>query len=384
MPMDWEERPLGHNSLHTGSAPTTRAFHSAVYDNINNRMTIFGGYHYDTVNGSTYLNDVWVLSNANGLGGTPAWTQLLPTGGPPDGRDEHTAIYDITNNRMTIFGGSVGDEYIYLNDIWVLSTANGLGGTPAWTHLTWSGNTPAERYSQVAVYDNTNNQMTIFGGANYYSGPLNDVWVLSHPNGLGAPEAGFYGTPTSGIGPLPVSFVDTSFFNPSSWNWNFGDGITTGFTLSSTTTHIYGIVTTPTSYTVQLVVSNSYGTSTSTQINYINVIEPGPTADFTGAPLSGYGLLTVYFFDGSNSLYGNSTKWNWSFGDGSTSNIQNPVHIYSKVSTTTPYTVQLIVITNFGIDTATKNNYVIILPSPAVEDWNLYSTKLESMDAKKE
>lgn len=204
------------------------------------------------------------------------------------------------------------------------------------------------------------------------------MWVLSNALGLGIPQAGFYGTPTTGNGSLQVNFIDTSFPHPTSWNWNFGDGVTTGFTLSPTTTHTYGTVASSTTYTVQLIVSNSFGTTTSTQINYIHVTEPAPTASFTGAPLSGYGSLTVYFFDMSNNLYGNSTSWNWSFGDGSTSIIQNPVHIYSNVSSTTPYTVQLIVTTNFGSDTSTKDDFIIIFPLPAVEDWMLYSTEMNN------
>ncbi len=71
--------------------------------------------------GRDWQNDVWVLSNANGLGGTPVWTQLSPNPDPligyPMPRSSHTAVYDNTNNRMTIFGGSNGSTT--LNDSWV-------------------------------------------------------------------------------------------------------------------------------------------------------------------------------------------------------------------------------------------------------------------------
>jgi hypothetical protein len=159
----------------TGSAPTTRYAYTAVYDAVNNRMTIFGG-----ISGGTNLNDVWVLSNANGLGGTPAWTQLTPTGSAPTTRWAPTAVYGNTNNRMIIFGGISGGSY--LNDVWVLSTANGLGGTPAWIQLAPTGSTPTTRYLHTAVYDNTNNRMTLFGGYNPNMDYLNDVWVLNMAN----------------------------------------------------------------------------------------------------------------------------------------------------------------------------------------------------------
>ena len=142
-------------------------------------MTIFGGLY----SGSLSLNDAWVLNYANGLGGISSWTQLTTTGGPPLARQLHTAVYDTANNSMTVFGGRSNGGGI-LNDVWVLSNANGLGGSPTWTQLTTTGNAPVARYGHSAIYDVTNNLMTIFGGQ-ISGGFLNDVWVLSNANGLG-------------------------------------------------------------------------------------------------------------------------------------------------------------------------------------------------------
>ncbi len=169
----------------TGNVPEIRYAHTAVYDATNNRMIIFGGSNNNGSSG--LLNDVWVLRNASGLGGTPAWIKLTPNPDPSNGlpaeRYAHTAVYDADHNRMTIFGGWNGSSY--LNDVWVLSNANGLGGTPAWTKLspTGTGRLPSGRQLPTAVYDATNNRMIVFGGDN--GSFLNDVWVLSHANGLG-------------------------------------------------------------------------------------------------------------------------------------------------------------------------------------------------------
>ncbi len=376
----WER----NTSVDTAST-LVRFAHTAVYDDANNIMTVFAGG-----NNTGWLNDVWVLNNSDNRENSN-WTQLTPLSDPvygfPATRDYHKAIYDSINNRMTIFGGWYDwTTQIFLNDVWVLTNANGLDTTvPAWIQLIPTPDPiyglPTTRANHTALYDIANNRMIIFGGVCGYTNTdpnqeCNDVWVLSSPNGLSAPEPGFYGTPTTGIGPLQVSFVDTSKLKPTSWNWNLGDGVTTGFTLSSTTTHIYGIVAAPTTYNVQMIVSNSYGTTTSTMFNYISVTEPGPNSYLSGAPLYGYGSLTVYFFDGSDSLYGNSTSWHWTFGDGSTSNLQNPVHIYAPVSSVTAYTVQLIVTTNFGASTTTMPNYIIVFPLPAVEDWMFYSSDI--------
>lgn len=158
-------------------------------------MTIFGGY--GGLDGTTFLNDVWVLSTANGLGGTPAWKKLTPTPDPtyglPTARLGHTAVYDNTNNRMIIFGGQAGPpSNPVLNDVWVLSHANGLGGTPAWSLVSTLGMTPVPREGHTAVYDSTNNRMTIFGG--FGGSYLNDVWVLSDASNVPVEDWILYST----------------------------------------------------------------------------------------------------------------------------------------------------------------------------------------------
>ena len=54
-----------------------------------------------------------------------------------------------------------------------------------------------------------------------------------------------------------------------------------------------------------------------------------PLAQFTSDIMVGYEPLTVQFTDTSLNK---PTKWSWNFGDGSTSNLQNPVHTYASVS----------------------------------------------------
>ncbi|TAN35432.1 HYR domain-containing protein [Patescibacteria group bacterium] len=182
----------------TGGPPVTRMLHTAVYDQTNNRMIVFGGRNGPTFSGycspsnTECLNDVWVLQNADGLGGTPTWTQLFPAGTPPSRRGYHAAVYDSANNRMIIYGGdpNIGFCNGAVNDVWVLSNANGLGGTPIWTQLSPTGGPPPLRQGPKAVYDPSTNRMVIFGGnANSCVSGGSDVWVLANANGLG-------GTPT--------------------------------------------------------------------------------------------------------------------------------------------------------------------------------------------
>ncbi len=280
----------------TGTAPAPRAYHSAVYDATNNLMTIFGGY-----NNGNWFNDVWVLSNANGLDSTTSsWTQLFPSGSTPAIRELPTVVYDDTNNRMMIFGGVNGSTTF--NDVWVLSNANGLGGTPAWTQITTTGSTPTTRCGQTGTYDATNNRMTVFGGQSFTGTYFNDVWVLSTANGLTpSPSAGFYAVPTSGFVPLQVQFTDTSANTPTSWTWSFGDG---GTSTTQNPSYSYNSAGT---FTVQLIASNTYETSTAIISNYIYTIS---TAGEIPPLLSnlpslkafiGYGLTTVFNLEDYNS-----------------------------------------------------------------------------------
>lgn len=173
----------------SGTPPAPRCEHTAVYDSQNNRMIIFGG------EGATLFSDVWVLTNANGLGGTPAWIQLAPNGTMTGGVAAASAVYDQVNNVMSVFGGAIVANTAYTNSVWTLSNANGLGGTPQWTNIVANGasGSPAQRAGHSAVYDSTGNRMILFGGV-AYTGPrsfegYNDVWVLAGANGLGGAPA---------------------------------------------------------------------------------------------------------------------------------------------------------------------------------------------------
>jgi choice-of-anchor C domain-containing protein len=182
----------------SGTQPAPRLRHSAIYDPISNRMVVFGGNNCF----SNEFSDTWVLSNANGLGGTPVWTELAPSTLPP-AREDFSATYDPTSNVMTILGGV--SQTAVLGDVWTLAGANGLAGPPVWTLLSPSGPTIPPRDTQTAVYDPGSNRMIVFGGQTSSGVLLNDVWVLQFANGQG-------GTPTwSQLGPFSPSPVPVSF-----------------------------------------------------------------------------------------------------------------------------------------------------------------------------
>lgn len=165
---------LGGNPVWTqlnvsNDGPSIRNGFTAVYNPAGSRMIVFGGS-----DGTTDFNEVWLLANANGLNGAPTWTNILPQGaaGAPAGRSGHTAVYDPARDTMTIFGG-IGQP----SDTWMLSSASGIGGTPVWAPVNSGDDGPAARADWTAVLDTSSSNMVVFGG--YNTDFLNDAWSLT-------------------------------------------------------------------------------------------------------------------------------------------------------------------------------------------------------------
>src|SRR5262249_51970160 len=141
-----------------GIAPAPRFAAAVAYDRNGNKLILFGGANADL--SGPYRNDAWVLSNANGLGGTPRWMQLQPSNTPPTGRRYLSGAYVPATNRFIIFGGLVGsNQDLRINETWVLTDANGTGGTPQWIQLAPSGPIPLGRASYGMEYDESSDRL---------------------------------------------------------------------------------------------------------------------------------------------------------------------------------------------------------------------------------
>lgn len=89
-----------------------------------------------------------------------------------------------------------------------------------------------------------------------------------------------------------------------------------------------------------------------------------PESAFEGAPVQGEAPLTVLFSDLSEAGTTNITEWQWDFGDGTTSTLRNPSHIYAQPGS---YTVSLTVTTSVGTDTSVRRDYVQAVASPVAD-----------------
>ncbi len=155
----------------------------------------------------------------------------------------------------------------------------------------------------------------------------------------------------------------------SSWSWDFGDGNTAS---GQQATHVYNSTG---NFTVSLVVTDINGCrDTLSRPGYINIgnsLTPG----FNASSTTGCDSMTVTF----DPLVQNAISWNWDFGDGNASTLQQPSHTYTAPGS---YTVTLAVNTSNGCNgTASYPNAIVIEPSPQASfqvsrpdpcDWTTY------------
>lgn len=102
------------------------------------------------------------------------------------------------------------------------------------------------------------------------------------------PAAAFTSSSTSGGAPFVVSFIDQSL-RASSWLWNFGDGAT------STEQHPTHIYREPGAFTVSLAATNSSGTNTKTNTNYISVQVCSIPVRIQRTPLTSYSTIQAAY-----------------------------------------------------------------------------------------
>lgn len=131
--------------------------------------------------------------------------------------------------------------------------------------------------------------------------------------------------------------------------WDFGDGQTSA---EKDPVHRYA---TAGIYPVSLTIYDSNGNQdTEIKENFIVVNSPAVLqAQFTAKSRLGSERTVVQFSDQSR---GAINSWAWDFGDGTTSNEQNPVHVYTAMGRA--YTVTLTVSSSEALASETETDYV--------------------------
>ncbi|MBZ0137230.1 MAG: hypothetical protein K8I27_12765, partial [Planctomycetes bacterium] len=205
---------------------TSVSEHTSIYDPVNNRLVVFGGYR-----GTFLSNDTWEFDFDTNL-----WRKLSPGGTPPSPRRETLSVYDALNQRMIVFGGQSGSGTT--NDAFALSLTPGgeswapiAGGSPAF---------PPPRTHGSLVYDPVNQRAILYGG---FSSPTfySDTWALDLTDTM----------ESWGSGPMPVtgyaglSVAHAAIYDPGAQRmlvlrrggdlWELTLGVTPTWTMLTTT-----------------------------------------------------------------------------------------------------------------------------------------------------
>jgi hypothetical protein len=139
-----------------GPLPGPRAYHSAIYDPVLDRMIVYGGSSL----GAVYA-DASELSFASD---PPVWKLINPFSNSPAKRNRQMAVYDGIRRRMLVFGGdSRGPVFDGVtNETYELT----LDGAPVWTRLFPSPQV-SRRYMHCAAYDSKRDRWIVAGGMGY-------------------------------------------------------------------------------------------------------------------------------------------------------------------------------------------------------------------------
>jgi PKD repeat protein len=204
---------------------------------------------------------------------------------------------------------------------------------------------PSHTYTSAGAYTVTLTATNADG-----SNTISKTGYITVSETIAAPVASFGSSANTGTSPLTIQFTDSSANTPTSWVWSFGDGGT------STVQHPSHIYTTAGSYTVTLTATNAGGSNTNSQAGYITVTSAAtaPVTSFYSAVTSGTTPLTIQFVDLSTNT---PTSWAWSFGDGDTSTVQHPTHLYSTAGI---YTVTLTATNAAGSNTVSQSSYITV------------------------
>jgi N-acetylneuraminic acid mutarotase len=141
--------------------PVARRSAGMYFDPVNEKVVLFGGY----LNNDSHAGDTWIFNPGN-----HSWKQVFPSS-KPEARYGHSLVYDVINQQGLLFGGRVTAlqsetwGYNYSSNLWKIFDPS---------------QKPIARYWHDAVFDVTGESMVLFGGDDEGAGRArNDVWTFS-------------------------------------------------------------------------------------------------------------------------------------------------------------------------------------------------------------
>ena len=196
------------------------------------------------------------------------------------------------------------------------------------------------KHQQMTVQDSVQDGRTAAQTQTNVSPAAGAGGVPPHSYFLDKIEVGsFVVSPLSGAGPLSVSFVNnTRTPEVDQFLWELGDGTTS--TEINPPTKVYQTG----SYTIILHATSSAGAGSIASYELV-VSAPVLTAGFTRTPVTSSAPFTASFTNTTAVTGDGAVTYRWLFGDGTTSTVINPTHVFNTGS----YTIKLEATTSYNI-----------------------------------
>lgn len=247
-------------------------------------------------------------------------------------------VYQLNAANLTVNGSTAVCAGVSAN---ISATVNGNTGplTWTWSNAAWTGNGP---YS-VTPNTTTTYVVTVINGCGQQASGAATVVVHPLPVLNIAPQT------ATACDAVTLTYADMDPNNAgSTYIWNFGDG-GTGF--GSGVTHTY---TQSNNYTIDIQVTSPFGcaatysTAANVTVNVSALAQFQPSETETS-------ILEPMIQFANNST--NSAAWKWYFGDGDSSTVQAPTHIYDAKGI---YNVRLIAYNQTGCNDTTDQDVEIV------------------------
>ncbi|MCP3929052.1 MAG: PKD domain-containing protein [Bacteroidetes bacterium] len=359
-----EENPLYEYSQDGQYTVSLTATNECGSENISQTITIItpptAGFSLSVQQGCAPFS---VFFSDQSTDNTTVWSWVFEGGNPATSIEQNPVVsYEIPGNysvTLQVSNASGTDQMVIESQV-LVGIAPAASFSTDITDRSVQFSNSSEYASSVTWNFGDGNDSNVFAPTHTYSADGSYLVTLTVENECGTdvysemitvitpPTANFSSSLAEGCIPFEVSFTDQSSANATQWLWTFegGDPATSS---EQNPMVVYEI---PGTYSVSLVASNNVGSNTFSSDDYI-VIGAPPEAAFS-ALINGANISLT------NTSSDNASSYLWDFGDGRTSEEDNPVHQYDLDGT---YIISLTVYNDCGSMTSSKTITIVTPPS---------------------
>ncbi|RMF24082.1 MAG: PKD domain-containing protein, partial [Bacteroidetes bacterium] len=299
----------------------------------------------------------------NSLNQPSSWNWTFPGGNPGTSTEQNPTVvyntpgvYDVTLTVSNALGsntvtkpafitveGPPQANFTFIPNGWEVSFVNTTAGNPDSFSWDFGDGSTSTEMNPVHTFPNDGNYLVTLTATNECGSTNFSALVFV----VIPPTADFTADVTSGCAPLAVHFQDQSSINTVAWSWEFPGGVPA----NSDDPNPNVIYPAAGTYDVKLTVFNMVGMSDELILQDFIIVDDVPGTNFEFS----INQDTVSF----TNLTTNEDGHSWDFGDGNTSTLNNPVHVYENDGT---YTVALTASNTCGDSTYTQEVIITTLP----------------------